>query len=157
MKSRAIFQSVLALLVTAALGAGVALSAGRNANYGAHLSATSSGSKAQGQFILRFSPDGSEAYFKLIVANIENVTMAHIHAAGGGPVVWLYPDGPPPKEISGTTNGVLSEGTFDASDLVGGLAGQTLEDLVDEIEGGTAFVNVHTTQNPGGEIRGNIR
>ena len=36
-------------------------------------------SKAQGQAIFQVSDDGSEIGFKLMVANIENVTQAHIH------------------------------------------------------------------------------
>lgn len=41
-------------------------------------------------------------------------------------------------------------------DLVGPLAGMTLEDLVALIESGDAYVNVHTVANPGGEIRGQV-
>lgn len=33
----------------------------------------------QGQAILQFSKDGMQLTYKLITANIENITMAHIH------------------------------------------------------------------------------
>jgi hypothetical protein len=114
----------------------------------------------RGQAIFQLSRDGSELHYKLIVANIENVIMAHIHLGPVGEtgpvVVWLYPDGPPPQEIPGRFDGVLAEGTITSENLVGPLAGATLADLIDEIQAGNAYVNVHTVQNPPGEIRGQI-
>jgi hypothetical protein len=37
--------------------------------------------RAQGQATFKLSKDGTELSYKLIVANIENVSMAHIHLA----------------------------------------------------------------------------
>lgn len=115
---------------------------------------------AQGQATFKLSQDGESIHYKLIVANIENVLMAHIHNApagqNGGVIVWLYPSSPPPQLIEGRFQGVLAEGTITADDLVGNLAGQTLEDLLGEIKAGNTYVNVHTSQNPGGEVRGQI-
>jgi hypothetical protein len=52
-------------------------------------------STARGNAIFHLSADGTELSYKLIVANIENAFMAHIHqgpAGANGPVVvWLYP------------------------------------------------------------------
>lgn len=114
---------------------------------------------ATGQTIFKLSKDGTELQFKLIVANIENVRMAHIHLAASGEngpvVVWLYPSGPPFVELPGKTNGILAEGVITGS-LVGPLAGGTLDDLISELEAGNAYVNVHTSAYPGGEIRGQI-
>ncbi len=111
---------------------------------------------ATGQTIFKLSKDGSELYYKLIVANIENVAASHIHAApageNGGVVAFLYGDGP----IAGKTNGILAEGVITADELIGDLEGQSLEDLLDLMSSGGAYVNVHTSQNPGGEIRGQI-
>lgn len=116
---------------------------------------------AQGQAIFKLSRDGETLHYKLIVANIENVMMAHIHNApagvNGGVVVWLYPDAPPPQPIEGRSNGVLATGTITADNLVGSLEGQSLDDLLELIRSGDTYVNVHTTQNPGGEVRGQIR
>jgi hypothetical protein len=41
--------------------------------------------------------------------------------------------------------------------LVGPLAGKTLADLVTAIRENRAYVNVHTQQFPGGEIRGGLK
>jgi hypothetical protein len=116
---------------------------------------------ATGQASFRLSRDGQSLTYRLIVANIENVSMAHIHlapAGQNGPVVlWLYPSGPPPQLIPGMTNGVLSTGVVTSANLVGQLAGATLADLVEHIVAGNAYVNVHTSQFPAGEIRGQIK
>lgn len=101
-----------------------------------------------------------ELTFFLNVANIENVLMSHIHLApagqNGGVVVWLYPEGPPPQLIPGRFDGTLATGTITSADLVGALAGMTVQDLVNHIDAGNAYVNVHTSQFQGGEIRGQI-
>ena len=89
--------------------------------------------RAQGQAVFRLTKDGALAY-RLIVANIENVTQAHIHMApagsSGGVVAWLYPPAPPAALIAGRTDGVLAEGVITAADLVGALAGMDLDALV---------------------------
>lgn len=116
---------------------------------------------ATGEALFQLSKNGQRMTFRLIVANIEDVTMAHIHlapAGQNGPVVlWLYPAGPPPQLIPGITNGILSSGVVSAEDLVGDLEGATLADLAGQFLAGNAYVNVHTTRFPGGEIRGQIK
>ena len=134
-------------------------------NFRTHLSGDQevppANTRAQGQAIFQLSKDGTELKYKLIVANIQNVTMAHIHLAPAGvngPVVaWLYPAGPPAQLIPGRFNGVLAEGVLTNESLVGSLTGQSLESLVELIMAGNAYVNVHTLQFPPGEVRGQIR
>jgi hypothetical protein len=114
-------------------------------------------SDAKGVAIFRLSNDGTELEYKVIVANIEDVTAAHIHLApigeNGDIVAFLFnPEAP----TEGRTNGVLAEGTITSADLVGPLEGATLSELIDEIEVGNTYVNVHTVEHPGGEIRGQI-
>ena len=133
-------------------------------NFRAHLDGDSEVhevvTRARGQAQFQLSNDGASISYKLIVANIENVTMAHIHLApaevNGPVVVWLYPSGPPPDLIEGRFSGVLAEGVITDDSLTGPLAGATLDDLLDEIRSGNAYVNVHTSQYGAGEIRGQI-
>ena len=118
-------------------------------------------SAAQAQANLKLSDDGLSMSYKLNVANIENVTQAHIHMApagtNGGIVAWLYPSAPPQQLIPGRSSGTLGEGTITAANLVGPLAGQPLSALVNAINAGNAYVNVHTSQFPPGEVRGQVR
>jgi hypothetical protein len=114
-------------------------------------------SDAKGFAIFSANNDRTELQFQVIVVNIENVTAAHIHLApkgeNGDIVAFLFnPEAP----TEGRTNGVLAEGTITSADLVGPLEGATLSELIDEMEEGNTYVNVHTVQHPGGEIRGQI-
>src|ERR671919_160322 len=74
--------------------------------------------RAQGQAIFHLSKDGTSFAYMLIVANIENVTQAHIHCGAegvNGPiVVFLFPFTP----TGVTANGVLSEGTITNADVI---------------------------------------
>lgn len=160
MRTRRLFVLVLVTLFALA---GAALA--DNRNFRAHLSGDEEvpavDTKAQGQALVKLDEEG-ELHYKLIVANIENVSMAHIHLAptgqNGPVVVWLFPpDGPPGSLIPGRFDGVLAEGTITADDLIGPLVGNPLQILIEMIEDGNAYVNVHTTAHPSGEIRGQIR
>ena len=57
---------------------------------------------------------------------------------------------------TGPINGLLTKGTLTESKLTGPLAGKTIDILVIMIRNGDAYVNVHTTQNQNGELRGQI-
>lgn len=124
---------------------------------------------ARGTAVLQLNADGTELSYRLIVANIDNVVASHIHigaAEVNGPVVAFLFGAEPAG--GGRTSGVLATGTITAGDLVGPLAGQPLSALVDALESGNAYVNVHTNDGvaptntgpgdfPGGEVRGQIR
>jgi len=122
--------------------------------------------KAQGNAHFEIEDDGVS--YKLIVANIHNVVASHIHlgAAGtNGPIVaFLYGSVAPG---GGRIQGVIAEGQITESDLIGPLTGHPLSDLIDAIEAGNIYVNVHTNDGqgspntgpgdfPGGEIRGQL-
>lgn len=125
--------------------------------------------RARGTAIFHLSKDGTTMAYKLIVANIENVVASHIHlapAGTNGPVaVFLFG---PAAPGGGRVDGVLAQGSFTAANLIGPLAGQSMDDLVAEMVAGNAYVNVHTNDGvapgntgpgdfPGGEVRGQIR
>ncbi len=144
---------------------GVASAGGRHRHFLAYLIGANQvpavQTDARGLALFKLDPAGETLRYKLLVAKIEDVQMAHIHlgAAGeNGPVVaWLYPeDGPPPQQIEGEFTGVLARGTVTADDLVGELEDESMDALVSAIEAGDAYVNVHTEANPDGEIRGQI-
>ncbi|WP_242085604.1 CHRD domain-containing protein [Aestuariivivens sediminis] len=112
-------------------------------------------SKATGEAIVRISKDETMIYFKIIVANIENVRASHFHKApsgvNGGVVVGLFLG--PKKE--GRFNGILAEGYVTAESFAED--GQTkLAMLIHDIREGNIYVNVHTDNNPGGELRGQL-
>ena len=118
--------------------------------------------RATGKAVFFLSKDGKVLSYKLIVRNIDNVTMAHIHResanSSGPPVVWLYPDkGMAPMEKHGRFSGVLAKGKITANDLIGPLSGKPVSALIEGIKSGDMYVVVHTTQHPDGELRGEIK
>jgi hypothetical protein len=58
--------------------------------------------------------------------------------------------------LTGPVTGDLTEGSITSASLVGPLQGKQLSDLIALMQNGQAYVNVHTEQNPNGEIRGTI-
>jgi hypothetical protein len=90
------------------------------------------------------------------VTGIENALVAHIHTGRegqNGPVrLNLCGTGDPqPPCTSGT--GVLATGT---NGTTVGDPPITFDELVEAMRSDSAYVNVHTTQNQGGEIRGQV-
>jgi hypothetical protein len=118
-------------------------------------------SKASGDATFTVSDDGKRIEYTLMVRDLRDVTMAHIHlgAAGkNGPVVvWLYPATGKPKLIGGSENGELAKGEITAAGLQGPEKGKPLSALVRAMKAGDAYVNVHTAEHKGGEIRGQIQ
>ncbi len=93
---------------------------------------------------------------------IIGVTQAHIHlgrAQGTGEVAaFLFPLG----DSTGPVDGLIrrgesvSQGILTDTDLQGDLAGTTISELIDILHADAAYLNVHTEENPGGEVRGQI-
>ena len=104
-----------------------------------------------------FTVNGADSIsYKVSVTDMEKVTAAHIHKGNVGEnglvVVTLFKTDSP----SASTNGILSQGTITSAKLEGPLAGKQLSDLINMINNGDAYVNVHIQANPKGEIRGQL-
>jgi CHRD domain len=113
--------------------------------------------KATGSTEFTVSGDGKTIAYKVDVKGMDKVTMAHIHqgkAGVNGPVVVVLFKANSP---TGPENGILSQGNITSDKLEGPLKGKQISDLVKLIEEGNAYSNVHTVQNPKGEIRGQIK
>ena len=94
--------------------------------------------------------------YEIFVNNIDRVTQAHIHQGSSnetGPIIVPLFNASTP---TGPVTGQLTEGQFTSANFVGPLQGRQLDDLIALMQNGTAYVNLHTEQNPDGEIRGTI-
>jgi hypothetical protein len=96
----------------------------------------------------------SQIEFQLSATNITGITMAHIHSGApgvAGPiVVTLFL----PASPTGSVNGSFASGTLNATNLP---AATSLDALKTLLASGNAYVNVHTTANQSGEIRGQVQ
>jgi hypothetical protein len=126
---------------------------------------------ATGTVELRLSADGKTIHYKVIVDKLKNPSQADVHFGSvhqnGQPVVKLWPQGNASAK-RGDFSGVLAEGSFDASDFIGPMVGERMSGLVEELQAGNVYVNVHTYDGvdppysgPGdyrvGEIRGQFK
>ena len=115
---------------------------------------------ASGEAQFALASGGKQMHFDVTVHDLKDVTMAHLHMAptgqNGPVVVWLYPSEQHEALIKGITNGKLAEATITADDFVGPLKGKPFGELVSKIKSGDIYVNVHTKQNPEGELRGQL-
>jgi hypothetical protein len=123
---------------------------------------------AGGTSTVLLSSDLTQALVTLDVSNIDNVIAAHLHLAPvgvNGPIVVAL--GSFPQLDVGAGGATLFDGAVTAADLVGPLAGHALADLVNALNAGNIYVNVHTNDGdgvintgpgdfPGGEIRGQL-
>ena len=100
-----------------------------------------------------FTITGENAEYSVNASNIQGVTAGHIHSGGQGEngpiVVTLFKNDSPTNEVSET-------GSITVDKLEGPMAGKQLTDLVTAMSNGETYVNIHTEQNPNGEIRGQI-
>jgi hypothetical protein len=113
-----------------------------------------SGGNGRAQFV----SDGTTVRYSLEVDDLNNMFMGHIHlapAGANGPIrVWLQPVGATVRGPSfSVSDKTIFEGTFTQANVQGGLS---LADVLNAMRNGGAYVNVHTDQFPGGEIRGQI-
>jgi hypothetical protein len=105
-----------------------------------------------------FISDGTTVTYTVTATGLTgDYTMAHIHT---GPAGVAGPVAVPLNLTAGTAPGTAGgQGSFDASAIKGKNADgspMTMNDLLGAMRGGTTYINVHTTNNKPGEVRGQI-
>ncbi len=112
---------------------------------------------------VRLIDNGTELTFRVVVCNIANVTLSHIHvgpAGTNGPIVVHFFDQPSAPFSSTHGCHTLAKGTRTQSDLVTHSDStppiNNWNDLVQALFSGETYVNVHTSAHPAGEIRGQL-
>lgn len=123
-----------------------------------------------GEFRAKINRDETSIEYELSFQDLEgDVTQSHIHigqtGVNGGISIWLCgtatnpgPTGTP--FCGGPRSGKVNH-TVAAADVIGptgqGVAAGEFEEVLTAIREGVTYANVHSTWNPGGEIRGQIR
>ncbi len=116
------------------------------------------GHTSPGSGVFTFVDNGDVIRWTLDLTNITNVTASHIHlgaatnigATAGPVIVNLFLPNRPPE--TGTLNGRVAEGTITNANN----SSVSLDSLRVLFNNGNAYTNVHTTANPGGEIRDQV-
>jgi hypothetical protein len=149
---------LLIMFLLIALFIAVGAVAAQPSNFRAHLVGSEENppvdTTATGQVVFRLDAGGSSLHYTLIVANIEDVFASHIHCGPvgvNGPVgVTLF------AGSTVTVNGILAKGTITTPNPGNACGWADLADVAAALQSGDTYVNVHTTANPGGEIRGQV-
>jgi hypothetical protein len=111
---------------------------------------------ATGTLQLTLSGDGLKVQCVLSVQKLRGLTFARLRVGAkgkiGDEIVTLYA-GPTKKTLF---SGVVADWSFTADNFVGPLKGKTMADFIALVEGGSVYVNVGTTKNRDGELRGQL-
>jgi hypothetical protein len=101
-----------------------------------------------------FVDNGDVINWTLNLTNMTAVIASHIHvgAAGTAPPSNIVFNLFIPQVATPTVNGIVARGTITAANN----ANVSLDSLRVLFNNGMAYVNVHTTANPGGEIRDQV-
>lgn len=162
------YRSILALACAAVLSPIAAADDGDRirARLQSYQEVPSVSSTARGSFEGRI--EGDSISWELRYTGLESAAaQAHIHFGqkhvNGGIAVFLCTNlgnGPVGTQACPTPSATLS-GTITAASVIGpagqGLAAGEFAELVRAIRAGVAYVNVHSADRPGGEIRGQLK
>ncbi|GAA4570002.1 hypothetical protein GCM10023176_27740 [Micromonospora coerulea] len=124
-----------------------------------------------GRFVAHIDERNEEIRFRLSYEDLEDVQQAHIHFGGrhqsGGIAAFLCSNlgdgkGGAPKGTQRCPESPATiSGTITPEDVIGpadqGIEPGEFDELVDAIEAGVTYANVHTKKYPAGEIRGQIK
>jgi CHRD domain len=94
---------------------------------------------------------GDSITYTVNATNINDATAGHIHfgkPGENGPIVFTMFTYDPPRDE------VLETGTITADKLEGPMSGKQVSDLAFAGANGSLYMNIHTVENPNGEIRG---
>jgi hypothetical protein len=121
-----------------------------------------------GQFKIELNRAGDALDYELTFSGLESdATQAHIHfenrTNAGMIVVFLCSNlgnGPVGTQACPAAGGTIT-GTITAADITGGAAAQGIaagefDEFVNAIRAGATYVNVHSVNRPGGEIRAQL-
>jgi len=109
--------------------------------------------------VVIFGSPGDSISFDVRIGQIDSVRLSHIHRGDvntAGPIIFGFPNTVPPANF--TTVVAFQAGMVRRTTSTGGtFSGSfTFDSLLTHMRAGTAYVNVHTVRNGGGEIRGNL-
>ena len=119
-------------------------------------------SAGTGNFEMTIQPSGIS--FSLSFSDLSSpLSVAHLHFApskvAGGVMIFLCGGGGQPA-CPATTSGEIT-GTITAANVTGptgqGIAVGDLDSALEAVRDGLSYANMHTTNFPGGEIRGNVQ
>ena len=98
-------------------------------------------------------PSNETIDFYVNTTAIQGATQGHIHSGAqgeNGPIVVTLFEYDSPRDY------VTEKHRFTASNFEGPMQGKMMADLISAMGNGTTYINIHTQQNPEGEIRGQI-
>lgn len=120
-------------------------------------------SDGTGSFFVAIHEDGTITFKETFSNLTTNIIFSHIHFGeihvAGGVMIFLCGGGGQPACPAATAGTI--EGTITAANVTGptgqGITAGDLASALRAIRQGAGYVNIHTTKNPGGEIRGQLR
>ena len=99
------------------------------------------------QGLATITVNGDSIHYRIELSNIDSAFLAHIHHGPAGVSSGVIQNLYVPPRVSTDLNfsGLLIDSTVVVTDVI-----------LSQIRADTAYVNVHTKLNPGGEIRGQL-
>ncbi len=103
--------------------------------------------------------DGDQITYAIEIDDIASITAAHIHSGApgvNGPIrLFLYPpqQGTTVPQVTTSDKRILVQATVPSSNV----SGVSFQELLAQMRANGAYVNVHTTTFPSGEMRGTVR